>query len=71
MVWLLGRATDVLVRLLGGNPNAAAEQLSSDELRELVAVQRGLTTEQRDMISGALDIHDRVLRKSSYHAARS
>lgn len=63
MVWLLGRATDVLVRLLGGNPNAAAEQLSSDELRELVAMQRGLTTEQRDMISGALDIQDRVLRE--------
>ncbi|MCB0924363.1 MAG: HlyC/CorC family transporter [Mycobacterium sp.] len=63
MVWLLGRATDVLVRLLGGNPNAAAEQLSPDELRELVAMQRGLTTEQRDMISGALDIHDRVLRE--------
>lgn len=63
MVWLLGRATDVLVRLLGGNPNAAAEQLSSDELRELVAVQRGLTTEQREMISGALDIQDRVLRE--------
>lgn len=63
MVWLLGRATDVLVRLLGGNPDAAAEQLSPEELRELVAVQRGLTTEQRDMISGALDIHDRVLRE--------
>ena len=43
MVWLLGKATDVLVRLLGGNPDAAAEQLSPKELQELVAAHRGLT----------------------------
>lgn len=63
MVWLLGKASDVLVRLFGGNPNAAGEQLSAQELRELVATQRALTHEQRDMISGALDIQDRVLRE--------
>lgn len=63
MVWLLGKASDVLVRLFGGNPNAAGEQLSAAELRELVAAQRGLTHEQREMISGALEIQDRVLRE--------
>lgn len=63
MVWLLGKATDILVRLFGGNPNASAEQLSAEELQELVAVQRGLTIEQREMISGALEIHERMLRE--------
>ena len=63
MVWLLGKATDILVRLLGGNPDAAAEQLSPAELRELVAAHRGLTPEQREVISGALEIHERVLRE--------
>ncbi|MFY9491192.1 MAG: hemolysin family protein [Mycobacterium sp.] len=63
MVWLLGKATDVLVRLLGGNPDAAAEQLSPKELQELVAAHRGLTPEQRQVISGALEIHERVLRE--------
>ena len=63
MVWLLGKATDILVRLLGGNPDAAAEQLSPAELQELVAAHRGLTPEQREVISGALEIHERVLRE--------
>lgn len=63
MVWLMSAATDVLVRLFGGNPNAATEQLSAEELRELVSTHRGLTPEQREMISGALDIQDRVLRE--------
>jgi putative hemolysin len=63
MVWLLGKATDVLVRLLGGNPDAATDQLSPAELRELVAAHRGLTPEQREVIAGALDIHERVLRE--------
>ncbi len=63
VVWLMSAATDVVVRLFGGNPNAATEQLSSEELRELVSTHRGLTPEQREMISGALEIQDRVLRE--------
>lgn len=63
MVWLLGRSTDFLVRLLGGKVENAGEQLSAEELRELVAVQRVLTSEQREMIAGALEIHERILRE--------
>lgn len=63
MVWLLGRATDMVVRMFGGNSETSGEQLSAKELQDLVAVQRVLTPEQRDMISGALEIHDRSLRE--------
>lgn len=63
MVWLLSRATDVLVRILGGRSESSDGQLSAEELQELVAVQRVLTPEQREMIAGALEIHERVLRE--------
>lgn len=63
MVWLLGRATDGLVRLFGGRPDETGEQLSAQELADLVAVQRVLTPEQREMIAGALEIHERILRE--------
>lgn len=63
MVWSLGKATDLVVRIFGGNPDAATEQLSAEELQELVAAQRGLSVEQRQMISGALEIHERALRE--------
>ncbi|GLZ35512.1 membrane protein [Lentzea sp. NBRC 105346] len=62
-VWLLSVSTNLVVRTFGGNPNADPEQMSPDELRELVASQRGLNAEQRIIISGALEIHERRLRE--------
>lgn len=62
-VWVLGKATDLTVRLLGGNPAANREQPSPEELRDLVVAHRGLSSEQRTIISGALEIHERLLRE--------
>ena len=60
--WLLGEATNVIVRLLGGDPSVGREQLSLEELRELVVGHPGLTAEQRTMLTGALGIHELALR---------
>ncbi len=62
VVWLLGKATDIVVRLCGGDPSVGREQLSPDELRELVIAHPGLTADQRTIITGALEIHERPLR---------
>jgi putative hemolysin len=62
-VWVLGKATDLTVRVFGGNPDADREQVSSEELRDLVVGHRGLNAEQRTIISGALEIHERTLRE--------
>ncbi|MCK2237749.1 MULTISPECIES: hemolysin family protein [unclassified Crossiella] len=61
-IWALSRSTNVVVRLFGGNPEAGSEQLSPEELRDLVAGHRGLNAEQRMIITGALEIHERLLR---------
>ncbi|OLR92920.1 hemolysin family protein [Actinokineospora bangkokensis] len=63
VVWLLSRSTDAVVRLLGGKPEVDGDQMSPDELRELVTAQRGLNAEQRMIITGALEIHERLLRE--------
>ena len=62
VVWLLGKATDIVVRLCGGDPSIGREQLSPDELRELVIAHPGLTADQRTIITGALEIQERPLR---------
>ena len=62
-VWALSKATDLTVRMLGGNPRAAKEPLSPDELKDLIAGHRGLNVEQRTIITGALEIHERLLRE--------
>jgi putative hemolysin len=63
LVWLLGRTTNVVVRVFGGNPDAGSEQLAPEELRDLVVGHRGLNAEQRTIITGALEIHERLLRE--------
>jgi putative hemolysin len=62
-VWLLSRATDLLVRLAGGDPGANRQEMTEDELRELLVSQRGLSAQQREILSGAFDIAGRTLRE--------
>ena len=61
-VWLLGKSTDMIVRLAGGDPRASREEISAEEIRELVVAQRGFTAQQREIISGAFEITERDLR---------
>jgi putative hemolysin len=62
-VWLLSSATDVVVRLAGGNPRASREETTEEELREMLASQRGLSAQQREILTGAFDIAGRTLRE--------
>jgi putative hemolysin len=60
-VWLLSRSTDVAVRLLGGDPTRQREEVTAEELRELVASQLGFSAKQRMIIDGAFEISQRTL----------
>ena len=62
-VWLLSTATDLVVRIFGGAPDVEEEQMSPEELRDLVEVQQHLNPEQRTIMTGALEIHERRLRE--------
>jgi putative hemolysin len=63
VVWLLGKSTDMVVRLTGLDPNAAREEVTTEEIRDLVTQQQEFTPEQRTIISGAFEIADRILRE--------
>jgi putative hemolysin len=62
-VWLLGVTTNLVVRLSGGDPNAQREEVTTEEIRDLVAAQQEFSVEQRTIISGAFEIADRILRE--------
>ncbi|MBI1351091.1 MAG: DUF21 domain-containing protein [Actinomycetales bacterium] len=59
----LSVSTDALVRLLGGDPRAGKEQISGEELRDLVAAHEELTVEERALIDDVFDAGDRELRE--------
>ncbi|GAB3974405.1 hemolysin family protein [Plantactinospora veratri] len=62
-VWLLSKSTNVVVRLTGADPEGGPEEVTAEELREMVTAQRGLSAEHRTIISGAFEIADRILRE--------
>jgi len=51
VIWLLSLSTNALVRLLGGDPHATSEQLSEEELRELVSTHEDLSEQERRILS--------------------
>jgi len=63
LIWLLGRTTDLAVRISGSDPGRRQEEITPAEIRDLVTAHRGFTPEQRMIISGAVDITERILRE--------
>src|SRR5688572_27107121 len=50
VIWLLSLSTNALVRLLGGDPNATSEQLSEEELRDIVSTHDDLDEQERRIL---------------------
>src|SRR5215203_3221710 len=63
VIWLLSRSTNVLVRLLGGDPKASGEQISQEELRDLVAAHESLSSDERQLIGEVFRAGDREVRE--------
>lgn len=63
VIWLLSRTTDVLVRLVGGDPRANRETISEEELRGLVAAHESLTRDERKLIDEVFAAGERQLRE--------
>ena len=59
----LSASTNVVVRLLGGDPEVGKESISGEELRDLVAAHEELTAEERELIDDVFDAGDRELRE--------
>lgn len=63
LVWALSKSSDLVVRLLGGDPSRHNEEVTREEIRELIITQTGFTPQQQVIISGAIDISERTLRE--------
>ncbi|HYT27181.1 MAG TPA: hemolysin family protein [Actinomycetota bacterium] len=62
-VWLLSRSTDLVVRLFGGDPRVQREEVTEEEVRDLVASQATFSPQHRTIIAGAFEIADLRLRE--------
>lgn len=63
VIWLLSRSTDLVVRALGGDPNANREVMSDEELRDLVSAHESLGEEERRIVDDVFEAGSRQLRE--------
>jgi putative hemolysin len=63
LIWLLGRSSDLVVRVTGGDPEQGREVVTEEELRDLVAQNEELTLDERRLIAEVLDAGDRPIRE--------
>jgi len=62
-IWLLETSTNLVVRAFGIDPNLSREQVTEEEIRDLLESQESFSPEQRSIINGAFDIGERTLRE--------
>ena len=63
IIWFLSASTNVLVRLVGGDPQASGESISQEELRDLVAAHESLSSDERRLIDEVFRAGDREVRE--------
>jgi putative hemolysin len=63
VIWLLSKSTDLVVRALGGDPNANREVMTDEELRDLVSAHESLGEEERRIVDDVFEAGSRQLRE--------
>jgi magnesium and cobalt exporter, CNNM family len=60
-VWLLSKSTDLLVRLAGADPNRQREEVTEEEVRDMIATGGAFRPVQRRLLAEAVEIGERRL----------
>ncbi|MFF1818377.1 hemolysin family protein [Kribbella sp. NPDC058245] len=63
VIWLLSKSTDLVVRALGGDPNANREVMSDEELRDVISAHESLGEEERRIVDDVFEAGSRQLRE--------
>jgi putative hemolysin len=61
VIWLLSVSTDGLLRLLRVDPGQAGEQMSEEELRDLVVAHEGLPEDERQILRDVFRTNERTI----------
>jgi putative hemolysin len=63
VIWLLAVSTNAVVRVLGGDPSAAREEITDEEIRAVVSGSSTLGEEERQIVEDVFDAGARTLRE--------
>jgi putative hemolysin len=63
IIWLLSKSTNVVVRLIGGDPETSREAITAEEVRALVAGNTDIAPDERELIEEVFAAGERQLRE--------
>src|SRR5262249_44970006 len=63
LVWLLSQSTNLVVRLLGGDPSLGRDVMTTEELQDLVVEHQALPADERRIVADVFDAGRRQLRE--------
>ncbi|MFT3887393.1 MAG: hemolysin family protein [Arachnia sp.] len=63
VIWFLDRSTNFLVRVLGGDPHLARDEVTDEELRAMVSSSSTLGAEEQRIVDEVFDAGARTLRE--------
>ena len=61
VIWLLSKSTDVLVRAFGVDPKAAREQMSEEELLDLLSGHHAFSRAEKEIVEEVFEASDRQI----------
>ncbi len=64
VIWFLGVSTDLVVRVLGGDPGASREEVTDEEIRQMVSSSATLGAEERQIVDEVFSAGDVSLREA-------
>ncbi|WP_420111089.1 hemolysin family protein [Pseudactinotalea sp.] len=61
VIWLLSASTNLVVRLLGGDPKATGEEMTEQELRDLVITNESLPADERKILTDVFNATEHTI----------
>ncbi|MDR1861733.1 MAG: hemolysin family protein [Candidatus Ancillula sp.] len=61
LIWLLSASADGVYRLFGGNPKKGSEEISEEELHQIVENHEALDDSEREIMSSVMEAADRSI----------
>ena len=61
IIWLIGKNTNIIVRLLGFDPNETDSEVSDEELRVLVNTNTNLSKDERKILDDVFDASETIV----------
>lgn len=67
LIWVVNSSSNLLLRLLGFDPNARNEMMSNEEVREIVTSHEGFADADRKLVTDVFDANDMLVVEVMRH----